>query len=143
MPVVVPADPRPQVDELARLSERFDRFSYGLVRLETHPLEELQRRIAEFGNAVERHLDAAATKGSEARGASAARLSAEHQRFRVSVGELRGLLAVVEREDHGGHRQALGQYGRIFAEALRVHLRDEIAPAGRGAEPRSGPGAQS
>jgi hypothetical protein len=45
---------------------------------------------------------------------------------------LRGLLRIVERDDHGGNRQALGQYGRILAEALKEHRALERPVPGQG-----------
>jgi hypothetical protein len=115
--------------------DHFDRFASGLVRLEPYSLEELRRTVGEFTTLVERHLDRAERTSRPAIAMGRTELSrpglleGEHQRFRTSLAELRGLLGVVEREDHGGHRQALGQYGRILAEALRAHFRDE-APGG-------------
>ena len=129
---------RASIERLDRRSEEFDRFSYGLVRLEPHSLEELRARVGEFARSVERHLhdgDASAAP-AHGGGAVARRLAAEHGRFRSSVRELVGLLEVVERDDHGGHRQALGQYGRIFVEALRVHLRDELTLVPGGSQPQ-------
>jgi hypothetical protein len=131
------------VDELARRCEEFDRFSYGLVRLTPHTLDDLRVRVAQFNDEVESHLDRAERAPTSQGSAVQRRLQAEHLRFRASIRELRGLLRVVERDDHGGHRQALGQYGRIFVEALRVHLRDERGgvPGGvaRGPEPALNP----
>jgi hypothetical protein len=99
--------------------DRFDRFSFGLVQLEPHPLGELHRAVERFTGEVANHL----ARSHAERIPST--LAQEHDRFRDSILELRSLLAVVEREDHGGHRQALGQYGRIFAEAMRRHRADE------------------
>jgi len=45
----------------------------------------------------------------------------------TSIEQLWWFYRVVEGEDHGGHRQALGQYGRILAEALRRHRAEERA----------------
>ncbi len=115
--------------DLNALVAPFDDFCYSLVRLEPHSLEDLRRAVGELAGALERHLDVGAggpgTAATARRGTS--RLEREHERFRASVEELRGLLQVVERDDHGGHRQALGQYGRILAEALRAHLEEERA----------------
>lgn len=111
--------------------ESFDRFAASLVRLEPCSFEEVRRSVERFASAVERHLtDRRAAERRAGTGRRPAvppgeRLRFEHERFRVSVEQLRALLAVVEGDDHGGHRQALGQYGRIFAEALRLHRADE------------------
>ena len=113
----------------------FDRFCLSLVKVEPHPLAEVRGRVLEFAQCLEDHLNRCDRRGSvvELRPASSAsqelRLTTEHDRFRSSGAELRGLLAVVEREDHGGHRQALGQYGRILVEALRAHRADELGAA--------------
>ncbi len=78
-----------------------------------------------FTREVERHLtESTAAPGGRGE-TDRARLAREHERFRTSVDQLVAILAVVEQDDHGGHRQALGQYGRIFTEALRLHRTDE------------------
>jgi hypothetical protein len=125
---------------LDAIVERFERFSEALVRLEPHPLAELGQEVERLVGAVEDHL--ATTSSPLPRDAGAGgrsvRLELEHERFRTSLWELRGLLGVVERDDHGGHRQALGQYGRILTEALRVHRAEERSPL-RPDGPRSRP----
>jgi len=113
--------------------DRFDRFAGDLVRLEPFSRDALHETVVRFAALVEHHLELAAQVSDGRRGTDGGALARrgvlhrEHERFRASVAELRGLLAVVEAEDHGGHRQALGQYGRILAEALRAHCRDEGA----------------
>ncbi len=57
-------------------------------------------------------------------------LAADHERFRTSVQQLWWFYAIVEREDHGGNRQALGQYGRLVCEALRRHRAEERGVGG-------------
>ncbi len=57
--------------------------------------------------------------------ARAGLLMEEHERFRQSLDQLAWLRGIIDREDHGGHRQALGQYWRLVLEALRRHLDDE------------------
>ena len=115
--------------------EAFDRFATALVRLEPFTLDEVRVEVRRFAAAVEHHLRASRPHQSRTgssrsqRPAIGGRLDREHERFRTSVEELRLLLQVVERDDHGGHRQALGQYGRIFVEALRLHRGDERLPA--------------
>jgi hypothetical protein len=49
----------------------------------------------------------------------------EHRRFPESIGQLRWFWGVVRNEDHGGHRQALGQYWAILLESVVRHLEDE------------------
>lgn len=56
-------------------------------------------------------------------------LDRDHERLLASVEELRWLRGIVARDDHGGNRQAVGQYGKILAEALRDHRRRERAVA--------------
>ena len=121
--------------------DRFETFSAGLVRLEPFSLPEIRRTVGQFIDQLRGHLEAArfvpdrlAPVGPRER-----RLEAEHQRFYSSIEQLHEILSVVEREDHGGHRQALGQYGRIVTEALRRHRADEgYGPAE--ARPGRGPG---
>ena len=139
VPVVDPRERSPAgVDEAL---ERFDRFSSALVRLEVFSLEEVRGSVAAFLTEVEVHLGGSpippvgSDRPPRAGPPEGDRLEGEHERFRTSVDELRSLLGVVEGDDHGGHRQALGQYGRIFAEALRLHRRDE-----RAATAADGPG---
>ncbi len=107
--------------------DRFETFSAGLVRLEPHPFDELRTEVERFAALVTDHVEAGRRSV-----AGRSRLAAEHERFRSSVEELLGLLAVVERDDHGGHRQALGQYGRLLTEALRIHRADERTAVRRG-----------
>ncbi|HTS32490.1 MAG TPA: hypothetical protein VMI55_00940 [Thermoplasmata archaeon] len=124
--------------------ERFERFSSGLVRLEPAPLDTVRSEIDRFALELERHLAVKPRRRRMGAGGGSPTprlelLGREHDRFRTSVEELRGILEVVAADDHGGHRQALGQYGRILAEALRLHRVDEKA-RGRDRGPRGGPG---
>jgi hypothetical protein len=117
--------------------QRFEAFADGLVRLEPHPFAELRAEVERFALAIEHHLggigDGRSPKaGHRFRpGGARQRLAAEHERFRASLAELRGLLAIVKGDDHGGHRQALGQYGRLVTEALRLHRAEERVLARR------------
>ena len=119
------------VDPLDAEIDRFEAFACGLVRLEPHALEELRAEVERLAAAVSAHLRAgpggrsARAAGRRRPGARRQRLTAEHERFRTSIAELGALLAVVEGDDHGGHRQALGQYGRLLTEALRLHRGEE------------------
>ena len=114
------------------LVEWFDRVSYRLVLLEEYRLEQIESAVAAMERGVLDHLGAdASARLPPAAGTGPApdfrpaHLHDDHVRYATSLEQLRGLLAVVEREDHGGHRQALGQYGRILAESLRRHRGDE------------------
>lgn len=135
---VAPAsvDIRRPPEGLRALTEWFDGVSLRLVLLEGYSLEEVREAIDRFSRSVERHvarakhLDRPPDNGG---------LAGEHARFESSIEELRLLMGIVEREDHGGHRQALGQYGRIFAEALLRHLREESSLSGHGNPPAGGP----
>ena len=124
--------------------ERFDRFAHGLVHLEPMALSEVGATVRRFVAIVDRHLgpagvaDARRDRGAPHGRERAALLSREHDRFRVSLEQLTGLLGVVENDDHGGHRQALGQYGRLLVDALRTHRADERAGSRAGA-PRAAP----
>ncbi len=130
-PAVGPG-PDPPREELDDLLDPFERFSSGLVLLEEVPIDRLRGVVGRFASATARHSEralavAAAGAGDRDRGGASRRLRGEHERFLVSVDELLGLLAVVDHEDHGGHRQALGQYGRILVESLRRHRSEERA----------------
>ena len=136
------SDPRdPARDkELDTEAELFERLSLDLVLGESRTLPEVRAIVLSFGEALRQHVD----RGSVARrpgpseggpgSVRSARLDAEHQRFRESLRQLAELLVVVEREDHGGHRQALGQYGRILVESLRAHRAEERGGPRRGVE---------
>jgi len=54
-----------------------------------------------------------------------AQLESDHARYRTSLDQLEWFLAVVARENHGGHRQALGQYWKILLESLVTHVTEE------------------
>jgi hypothetical protein len=111
--------------------EWFERVSYRLVLLEEYSLEDIRRAREAFDAAVRRHLQGHVphielsvplpADLSERRTV----LRADHAWFAVSLDQLRWFYRIVEGEDHGGHRQALGQYGRVFAEALQRHRVEE------------------
>jgi hypothetical protein len=129
-------------EELDDLLDPFERLSSGLVLLEEVPLERLRASVARFAATILRHSERSlATDPPGARtsdpGGASHRLRTEHERFLTSADELLGLLAVVGRDDHGGHRQALGQYGRILVESLRRHRAEERA-GGPGRPPAAG-----
>jgi len=118
----------------------FEQISLELVLLAEHSLEELEAAIETFSNGVASH-----GRSTELRPAASAEdrdtlsiLEADHRWFSTSIDQLRWSLQIVQNEDHGGHRQALGQYGRIFAEAFRRHrateARYQTAQPGRAVE---------
>ncbi len=123
----VPAPPADSFgSEFDRRVQEFDRFSHGMVLLAEVPRPELLRVVREFADALSSHARAAPRPlrgGSDGRAGAA--LAADHERFLSSVGQLRWLSSILERDDHGGNRQALGQYGKILVEALREHRRRE------------------
>jgi hypothetical protein len=113
------------------LIDWLEAWSYRLVLLEEYPLPDVRAAVEAVERAVTGH-----------RGEFEARLDrvdladwdtsrlvrilrSDHEWFGISLEQLRWFLDVVETEDHGGHRQALGQFGRVFAEALRRHRTDE------------------
>jgi hypothetical protein len=137
--------PRPIVDirrppaEFDALIEWFEAASYRLVLLEEYSLEEVRRMVEVVVAAVALHSRLedpllAALPPSSPEDATLARiLVADHVWFRTSTEQLEWFFSIVANEDHGGHRQALGQYGRVFAESLRRHRSDERELVGRSA----------
>jgi hypothetical protein len=124
---------RPRVDvrrpprDLDLLVDWFEQVCYQLVLIVDWPLEDIQGAVAVFSSSVAAHITEAepTPTGSSADNELGQILSADHRWFATSVDQLGWFLRVVETEDHGGHRQALGQYGRVFAEAVRRHRTDE------------------
>ena len=130
-PTERPPELRSPPRDFDRLVEWFERISSGLVLLEEYPRDDVRATVELLDHAVRAHVrrfDARWGGRGAAPGGSVelrAILDADHARFLVSVEQLRWFFRIVESEDHGGHRQALGQYGRVLAEALRRHRRDE------------------
>lgn len=107
-------------------------WSYRLVLLEEYPLPDLRAAVATTTRAVRAHrADFEVRIAAVVTGAGSSPLTqvvrSDHEWFELSIEQLGWFLRVVEGEDHGGHRQALGQFGRVLAEALRRHRRDERA----------------
>jgi hypothetical protein len=131
--------PRPEVDirsppaDFGDLVDWLERWSYGLVLLEEYSLAELRAALSSVADAVRAHRRTSdrrirrlrRTDEESARGASL--LLSDHEWFETSLEQFWWFFRVVEQENHGGHRQALGQYGRILGEALRRHLTEERA----------------
>jgi hypothetical protein len=128
LPASVSRDPPTTLPEIV---DWFESLSYGLVILEPYPLADVRAAVDAFHERMVRHAaDWATTCAGEADRTSpwsALRrvIESDHTWFETSFEQLRWFLGIVEGEDHGGHRQALGQYGRLVAEAVRRHLRDE------------------
>ena len=135
--------------EFDALVEWVDRVSRNLVLLEAYSLPEVASWVDAVDRAVRDHLSTypeltlSRSVGRRDDDSAALRrtLEEDHARFRVSLDQLRWFFRVVEEDDHGGNRQALGQYGRVLAEALRRHRRDERAYFGRTELPRPPAGA--
>ncbi|MGA8542015.1 MAG: hypothetical protein WB947_00505 [Thermoplasmata archaeon] len=144
-----PADPleiRSPPANFDALIDWFDRISTNLVLLEEYPIADLEGAIRAFEAGVRTHvqrfeglLGPTAPESGTGAGARSI-LRVEHAWFAVSMEQLDWCYGIVEHEDHGGHRQALGQYGRVFAEALRRHRRDErrYFPSADAESPRIG-----
>ncbi len=129
--------PRPEVDirspppAFDDLIDWLERWSYSLVLLEEYPLRDVHTAIDAVEDAVRSHRKEAdrwvaplrSAGGETARGAQV--ILHDHEWFDTSLEQFWWFYRVVESDDHGGHRQALGQYGRVLAEALRRHRRDE------------------
>jgi hypothetical protein len=127
--------PPADFDELV---DWFDRISTDLVLLEEYPLREVRAAGREFESGVRVHvaqfeprLGPRAALPKEIADARAI-LRSDHAWFSVSLEQLEWFYGIVEHEDLGGHRQALGQYGRVVAEALRRHRSEERAYLGPG-----------
>lgn len=120
----VPAD----FDELI---DWLERWSYNLVLLEEYPLTEVRSALDAVDRAVRDHRTETDRKlrllpeasDEAARGKKV--ILSDHDWFETSLEQFWWFYRVVEKEDHGGHRQALGQYGRVLAESLRRHRADE------------------
>ena len=109
-------------------------MAQGLVRLEDFPLDHLVREVDRLERYLREHSDAwdgfprGPREGAGEPSSGRVHLDAlreHHRTFRTSSEQVRWFLDVVLREDHGGHRQALGQYWRLVVEALEWHLAAE------------------
>jgi hypothetical protein len=138
-----PVEPPPE--EFDHVVDWFERISAGLVLLADYALPDVEGSVREFERRVAAHLveygarlDAMRPRAGPATDARAL-LRADHAWFATSLEQLGWFYRIVANEDHGGHRQALGQYGRVFAESLRRHRADERAYFEGGRTPRTGP----
>jgi hypothetical protein len=136
---------KPAPTDFDELIEWFERFSTDLVLLEEYGQGEIRDDVRHFAEAVRGHLrtfaiPSGATLGLPGRLANAeAILRSDHVWFSDSLEQLAWLVRILEGEDHGGHRQALGQYGRVLAEALRRHRAQERAYLAAVQQPGAGP----
>jgi hypothetical protein len=123
------------------LVEWLGEFGDRLVLLEEFSLDEIRSAMRIARERILQHLSSPDLPGSPSaittRGEELHEIvRADHRWFETSLAELVGLVRVVEGEDHGGHRQALGQYARLLATSLARHRRDEaelerlLLPAG-------------
>jgi len=118
--------------------EWLEAWSAKLVLLEEYPLADLESAVSVVANRVRAHRTGAdrwvgalrVVDDEMARGAKL--VLHDHEWFVTSLEQFDWFLRVVEGDDHGGHRQALGQYGRVLAEALRRHRNDERSLEGQG-----------
>ncbi|HTT73624.1 MAG TPA: hypothetical protein VMG99_05695 [Thermoplasmata archaeon] len=128
--------PPPGFDEAV---DWLESWSLRLVLLEAYALDDLRAAVGAARSILAAHMQTEVPdpgpSAPRAQRELAARLRSDHAWFLGSIDQLGGLFAVVDAEDHGGHRQALGQYGRILAEAVRRHRRDERRFAAGGAPP--------
>ncbi|MGP8077594.1 MAG: hypothetical protein ACLQD8_03260 [Thermoplasmata archaeon] len=124
----IPVSISPRSDLDSRIGS-FDQLSSGLVLFDARPLAEVRSALESLDEGFRAHLAEASSKGVSPgpRIGEAPGPESEHRRFVVSFEQLWWFYRIVEADDHGGHRQALGQYGLLLAEALRRHLSDERA----------------
>jgi hypothetical protein len=146
--------PRPEVDirrppeDLDDRVDWFERVSTNLVLSEEYALADVRAAVVALRLSLSTHSaepvpDLSGRDPVPGLRDRARLLAADHAWFGRSMEQLDWFLGIVEREDHGGHRQALGQYGRILAESVQRHRRDEREYlAGLGSRPLA-PGAPS
>lgn len=121
-------DLRSPPEEFDALVDWFDQVCTNLVLLEEYPTVDLGAGVHRIDRAIRDHVGAfryADPAEDHPRDRRLRIIAEDHVRFLVSLEQLDWCLRVVEKEDHGGHRQALGQYGQVLAEALRRHRREE------------------
>lgn len=127
-----------------QLVDWLENWSYRLVLLEEYSLVDLRSAIDAVASAVHAHR-AAFDRKHTGKQVPPDRVDAlriilsDHAWFETSVEQFWWFFRIVARDDHGGHRQALGQYGRVLAEALRRHRGDERALETAAGGPSGGP----
>lgn len=109
------------------LFEWFERVSYALVLLEEFSLSDIRDSVAVVRRGLTAHIESPWPFSLASRTDLERVVAADHAWFRISLDQLDWFLRIVEKEDHGGHRQALGQYGRLLSESVGRHRRDERA----------------
>ncbi|MGC2034299.1 MAG: hypothetical protein WA761_02500 [Thermoplasmata archaeon] len=103
----------------------------GLVLLHDPPFQVLQEEVERLRQRLLQHhprsvewiLRELETAGGDR--AASRRIRSEHERFTSSLGQLDWLLSIVRENDHGGNRQALGQYWRILLGSIVPHVEEE------------------
>ncbi|MHB1435707.1 MAG: hypothetical protein ACYCPN_06645 [Thermoplasmata archaeon] len=98
---------------LPELIPWFEAFSRELVRLSDPSVDEIRAGIDALETALRVELPFPPPSGAG---------KCDADLWDESLVQLRWLLGIVEQDDHGGNRQALGQYGLLVAESLREHL---------------------
>jgi hypothetical protein len=132
----------PRSTDVGDIARRQAELAERLVRLEDVPLPELDREV----RLLRRSLLFEHSRGTEpwlrdmerqapAQAHRVDRLRSDHRIFRSSMEQLEWFRSIVEAEDHGGNRQALGQYWKILIESILRHLEEEWDLASGGAEP--------
>lgn len=119
---------------LAEFARGFDALTERVVRLEEQDLPTVERAIEHLEALVDGHF-AVCQRPSRPEG----RRPTAQAHFALSFGELRSLVAIVHRDGHGGNWQALGQYGRLLAEAILAHLEEDAGPGRLVAAPTRSP----
>lgn len=131
-PTQPPLDLARAPTSLEELVDEFETLSCGLVLLEPSPLAAVRSAAARLHQEVRAHTARIGPRLGTGGAASdplvrhlAEVVRTDHRWFEISFEQLGWFQGIAEGNDHGGNRQALGQYGRLVAEALRRHLSDE------------------
>lgn len=119
--------------DLVALLKTTEPIAERLVLLSALPVEEILSAADRVQSTLVAHTDRAdaflrSLRGQRLTGRVPPELLLhEHRIFPDSARQLRWFLDLVLRDDHGGNRQALGQYWKLLCEALAKHLEDEEA----------------
>jgi hypothetical protein len=118
----------------------FEAISDRLVLLEPYALRDVQGMIGRTQQVLTAHMQQEIPVPERSPAAADFELrevlASDHRWFLRSVEQLGWFLGIVVADDHGGHRQALGQYGRVLAEAVIRHRGDERRYLARGSRDR-------